>query len=336
MGVFDRELIQLAGRLTDARVGVVGDMVCDLYIYGRSKRVSREAPVLILEHERESITLGGAANAVNNLAALGAKPLPIGVIGNDEAGRSLLSIFQKKSIETRGLFIDQTRPTTVKKRFLGSGLHTTYQQIMRIDQGSTNPIKEPIESRVLGILDDVTEQCDALVVSDYGYGMFSDAVLARINRIATRKSIPVLVDSRYQLTRFQKPTLISPNEPEAEESVGLQIRNDDDVKRAAQRLSDLTGAESILITRGKRGMFLAQDKDSPRMIPIFGSDEIADVTGAGDTVMAMLTAGIVSGLSLYDSARLATVAAGLVVMKAGTATVTKEEIKRALEDSIDE
>lgn len=336
MDIFDRELIPMVDKLANARVGVIGDIVCDLYVYGRSKRVSREAPVLILEHEKESITLGGAANAINNLAALGAKPLPIGVIGDDETGRNLLSIFQEKGVEIHGLFIDQTRPTTVKKRFLGSGLHTTYQQIMRIDQGSMKPIKNPVESRVLSILDEVTQQCDALIVSDYGYGIFSDAVLARINQIATRKSIPVLVDSRHQLTRFQKPTLITPNEPEAEEAVGLQIRNDEDVQRAAQRLFDLTGAESIIITRGKRGMCLAESENPYRLVPIFGSDEIADVTGAGDTVMSVLAAGIVSGLSLYDAARIATVASGLVVMKAGTATITRDEITRALEDYIGE
>ena len=333
MNWFDRSLCDLARKLTGAKVGIVGDLVADFYIFGRTKRVSREAPVLILEYEKDHIIPGGAANAVYNLAALGAIPMPVGVIGADEDGEKLLDILEQAQVSTDLVVTDPARPTTIKKRVLGSGLHTTYQQMLRIDQGWTTPVNGDVEQKLLDQIHALAEKCDVLVVSDYGYGVFSDRVLEGINALAKKGDLPVLVDSRYSLNRFLHPALVTPNEPEAEAAAGLRIREDADVVVAAQKIMETTRAQAVCITRGKRGMYLLQRDSEGVMLPIFGSDEIADVTGAGDTVMAVFAASMAAGLSLLDAARLATVAGGLVVMKAGTATVTISEICAAVEET---
>jgi len=332
MKIFDQSLTELADRLPGGNIGVVGDLVCDLSVFGRSKRVSREAPVIILKHEKEHISLGGAANAVNNMASMGANPFPVGLAGDDHAGKKLVSNIGKKNIPSSNIIVDSARPTTVKTRILGSGLHTTYQQVLRIDQGITDPITGKVEERVLEVIDILVDKCDALVISDYGYGIISDRVLEKINAISVEERIPVLIDSRYSLTKFKKAFLLTPNEPEAEQATGLVIQNDKDVAKAAEILIEITGAKNVCITRGKNGMYLKKSDSPGILIPIFGSDEIADVTGAGDTVMAAFAASVTAGLDLYDAARLATVAGGLVVMKSGTATVSIDEIKRALRE----
>lgn len=335
MNPFDRSLIELARKLPGGAVGVIGDLVADLYIFGRSKRVSREAPVMILEYEREHITLGGAANAINNLAALGARPIPIGVVGDDHAGKGIKAILSERGVPVSTIFSDSARPSTIKQRVLGSGLHTTYQQMLRIDQGSTDPVGTQVQDKIIAALDELAGRCRVLVVSDYGYGTISPGVLEAINDLAASGKTDVYVDSRYRLDRFCNPALITPNEPEAEEATGVLIRSESDVVCAAEILKEKTKAKNLCITRGKQGMYLRDEQDRETMIPIFGSDEIADVTGAGDTVMAVFAASAVAGLEIVDAARLATVAGGLVVMKSGTATVTVEEICRALEDGTD-
>lgn len=336
MSVFNKSLIDLALKLPGGKIGVIGDLVCDHSIFGRTKRVSREAPVLILEHEKDHITMGGAANAIHNMATLDTKPFPIGLVGDDDSGKKLTAIIREKGVRTLNIFTDKERSTTVKTRVLGSGLHTTYQQMLRIDKGITDPILGKTEKNVLAALDILVDQCDALVVSDYGYGLISDKVLEKINAIAAGNRIPVLVDSRYKLSKFQNATLMTPNEPEAEHATGLKIRDDKDVAKAAKALLKMTNAKNICITRGKKGMYLKQENTPGIILPIFGSDEIADVTGAGDTVMATFAACIVAGINLYDAARLATVAGGLVVMKSGTATICVDEIVKALEEYNDE
>lgn len=335
MSVFGRELIEKALMMKKAKVAVIGDLVGDLFIYGRTKRLSREAPVLILEHEREHLALGGAANAINNLAALKAEVFPIGLVGDDAEGENLVNLLAEKGVDASRIFKDSGRPTTIKKRILGSGLHTTYQQVLRIDNGSREPVDGRIKDNLLDQLDNVSDYADALVASDYGYGVITGDVLEKINKIAQSGTLPVLVDSRYGIPGFKFPSLITPNEPEAQQAAGIKIRNDDDVMAAAKILAEMTKAEAVCITRGKKGMCLFENGQG-RQIPIFGSDEISDVTGAGDTVMAAFAASLVSGNSLYDSALLATVAGGLVVMKAGTATITVDEILSALEDHTSE
>lgn len=245
MSWFDAGLVDLAKKLPGAKVAVIGDLVCDHFIYGLTKRLSREAPIVILEHENEEFIPGGAANAINNLADLGARVFPIGMVGADSAGDQLLSIFNEKQLPTEGVVTDTARSTTVKKRVLGSGLHTTYQQVLRIDKGSRRAIEGDVEQKILDALEDVHKKADALVVSDYGYGVFSDRVVAKINALAKDQTLPVLVDSRYRICDFKAPTLITPNEPEAEQASGQRIRSDWDVTEAAQILKQQGQAKTV-------------------------------------------------------------------------------------------
>ena len=333
---FDRNLIEAARKLPAAKVAVIGDLVCDLTVFGQTKRISREAPVLILEYLRESISLGGAANTVNNLRALGGSPMPIGVFGDDDSGKKMRRAMSDLGIDTGFIFDHPNRLTTVKTRMMGSGLHTTFQQMLRIDQGHKEEIDSTIEDRVIAALDQAVSQCNVLVVSDYGYGLITQRVLNRINELATAGTIPVYVDSRYRLSSFAHPGLLTPNEPEAEEAVGLTIRSDEDTVEAARQILDKTSADAVCITRGKRGMHILTADNRKLDVPIFGTDEISDVTGAGDTVMAVFAAARSVGIDLFTAARLATVAGGLVVMKSGTATITSDEIIEALEDYVDD
>ena len=186
MTSFDRSLIQIAKQFSGAKVALIGDLVCDQFIFGRTKRVSREAPVLILEHENDRLVLGGAANSLNNLRALGACPIPVGVVGDDETGRELRKIIQGIGVDDSGIIVDSSRPTTVKKRIVGSGLHTTHQQMLRIDYGQTLPIQGEVEQKVLSALAAAVKNSDALLVSDYGYGTISPAVLMAINELAKK------------------------------------------------------------------------------------------------------------------------------------------------------
>jgi D-glycero-beta-D-manno-heptose-7-phosphate kinase len=324
-------LKDLTDRLTGRQVVVLGDLVADRFVYGRTKRVSREAPVLILEYERDRFTLGGAANAIHNLCTLGARPIPIGVVGKDSAGDAVLARLDELGVDRSGIVVDSSRPTTTKERFLGSGLHTMYQQILRIDRGYTRPVEPAVEKALLSSLEKLSKKNDVIVVSDYGYGTLTDNVIRAVNRIAGSGESKVLVDSRYRMTQFRRPALTTPNEPEAEAAAGMQIRLEIDAVDAAKRLLDSTEAEAICITRGNKGMYLRKADGADEMIPIFGSDQIADVTGAGDTVMAVFAAALSAGdIPLVEAAQMATVAAGIVVMKNGTATVTQQEIKDAL------
>ena len=322
-------LIGLLGDFSSLKIAVIGDFVADFFLLGQTKRVSREAPVLVLEHQEEKRFLGGAANAINNIRALGAKPIPIGVVGDDDAGHQILKRFEEMNIDTTHVVCDAAEATTTKQRILGSGLHTTFQQIVRIDRGTRTPVKCETRDALIHSLDSLSGNVDAIVVSDYDYGVITNEVIKRLNEISDQTSLKVLIDSRYRLGRFNKPFAVTPNEPEAQEATGIDVRDEDDLIEVGREIIRMTESKTVLITRGKKGMALFEG-DSVKMIPIFGSDEISDVTGAGDTVMAVFSAACCVGASAYEATVLANVAGGLVVMKNGTATVSRQEIIDAL------
>ncbi len=324
-------ILALLEQCQGRRVAVIGDLMADQFIYGRAGRVSREAPVLVMEHEHEKLAPGGAANAVHNVKALGGEPLIIGVVGDDEEGLAIETFLRDRGIDTTFVIRDPSRPTTTKKRFLASGLHTTYQQMLRIDKGARLPVNEDVAAKLNEALDEAAGSCQAIVASDYGYGVFSDTVIAHVSAIGQSEWCPVLVDSRFQPLRFQGAYLLTPNEPEAAEACRMEIRNDHDVADAAERVMLGANARAVVVTRGKAGMYLREQNRPGHYIPIYGTDEIADVTGAGDTVIAAFSLAATAGADLLTAARLATVAAGLVVLKHGTATVSPIEIRAALE-----
>jgi rfaE bifunctional protein kinase chain/domain len=312
------------------RVLVLADLVADEFVSGRAQRLSREAPVLILEHEGTEIRAGGGANAVHNIKTLGGEPLPLGVLGRDPAGRRLRTIFKEKGISTAGVVMDPSYPTPVKSRILGGGTHSTKQQIVRIDRVTPLPTGSAVHARLKRALRTLRGRVDGVLVSDYGLGLVTPELVRAAISFARRRRVPVTVDSRYHLLAFRGMTAVTPNEPEVEAALGVRIGHDLERLEAAGRiLVRRLGARAVLITRGSDGMALFQPGRKPLHLPIHGTDQVADVTGAGDTVIATFTLALASGASPAEASRLANYAGGIVVMKRGTATVSAEELHEA-------
>ena len=324
-------LIGLAERFAGRRVGVIGDVIGDEFVYGDPARISREAPVLILEHDRTTVLPGGAGNAASNVGALGGAARLVGLVGPRDG--ELMDGLRVR-VDTSRVLRPEDYRAPVKTRILAGGLHTARQQIVRVDrgpEGDPTAVAADFERAAL----DAAGDCDALLVSDYGFGLATPALFARLReQIAgggDRSPIPMLVDSRRNLTDFRGCTACTPNESEAEQAAGAPIGDDPArLERAGRTLLQRTEAGGVVITRGSRGMAVFVPGLPTEHIPIFGSDEVADVTGAGDTVVATLTLALAAGASLYEAARLANYAGGLVVMKRGTAIVTRAELIEAI------
>ncbi len=327
-------LLEVIAGFGRRRVAVVGDLIADEFIYGQLDRVSREAPVLILKYDATQVVPGGAGNAANNVAALGGRVRLVGVAGRDETGDRLLEAFQP-GVSVAGVARPRACRTPTKTRILAGGIHSAKQQVVRIDRATTQAFDRRTRQDVEGRLLKAVAGCDALLVSEYAAGLVTPALVGRAMRaLAARggRRVPVLVDSRYALLAYRGMTACTPNESEVEHLLGVRI--DDDLRtleRAGRTLVRRTGAAAVLVTRGSRGMALFEPGEPTRHIPIFGSDEIADVTGAGDTVIATVTLALAAGATYYEAARLANYAGGLVVMKRGTATVSADELRGAVE-----
>lgn len=327
-------LLSLIEAFSRRRIVVIGDLLADEFIYGRVERVSREAPVLILRYDTTIVVPGGAGNAANNVAGLGARVSVAGFAGRDEPGRRMMAALHDRVIRTL-VKSPAGYETPVKTRILAGGVHSAKQQVVRIDRitngapnGDLRRLFEEQAARAVG-------RCDALLVSDYGSGLITPALVARLRRTmwaaAGAKRPPVLVDSRYAVQDYHGVTACTPNESEVEQLLGVRIGDDRAaLERAGREMLARTRMQALLITRGSRGMALFEAGRPTRHIPIFGSDEIADVTGAGDTVIATMTVALAAGASFYEAARLANYAGGLVVMKRGTATVPAAELSDAV------
>jgi rfaE bifunctional protein kinase chain/domain len=319
-------LLDLIDRFRRARLTVVGDLVADEFIYGRLSRVSREAPVLILEYDTTEIVPGGAGNAASNAAALGGKVTLVGAAGRDQAGDRLVA-----ALKERGVRLDVARPremsTPIKTRILAGGVHSVKQQIVRIDRQGTGASKAAVVRDVVARARRASRKADAIIASDYGSGLVSAKWIARIRP----RQAQLFVDSRYRLLDFRGMTACTPNESEVESLLGVRIEDDGKVlEKAGRALLRKTGAEAMLVTRGSRGMALFEPRGETVRVPIFGSDEVADVTGAGDTVIATFALARAAGATFEEAARLANFAGGLVVMKRGTATVSADELRQAV------
>jgi rfaE bifunctional protein kinase chain/domain len=327
-------LLGLVDGFTSRRVLIVGDIIADEFIYGEVARISREAPVLILKYDATEMIAGGAGNAANNVAALGGRARLTGLVGADPEGRRLLGSFHPGVDRTHIVRARQYR-TPVKTRILAGGIHSAKQQVVRIDRESEWPLTDSVSRALTEKLPPLLDECDAVVLSDYGSGLITpalaDMVRAAVARRSRRMAVPVLVDTRYRLLEYRGLTTCTPNESEVEQVLGIDIGDDAAVlERAGRLLLRRTGMSAVLITRGSRGMALFQPKQETIHIPIFGSDEVADVTGAGDTVIATFGLALAAGASFYEAARLANYAGGLVVMKRGTATVSARELGDAI------
>jgi D-glycero-beta-D-manno-heptose-7-phosphate kinase len=310
---------------------VVGDLIADEYQFGKPARISREAPVLILRFTEREVRLGGAANAAHNAHALGARVVPIGVVGRDAAGDELLGLLHAAGIPTEGVVTENGRPTPVKTRIMAGGYQATRQQVVRLDREPNVELQTITEDALVARLAAQAERAEAIVISDYGYGTVTPRLFERIRAIARRTRAVVSVDSRYQLPRFPGVTAATPNEAELEQLAGVAVDDERGVEKAGRQLLERLDAKILLVTRGSRGMALLERDGGCSFIPIHGTDEIADVTGAGDTVISTFTVALASGATPVDSATLANVAGGIVVMKRGTATVSPAELVQALE-----
>ena len=322
-------LVSLIKAFPGRRVLVVGDLIADEFIYGQVSRVSREAPVLILRYGATEVVAGGAGNAANNVAALGGHAALAGMVGTDGEGRRLLSSLGRRVDRTR-IVRSRGYRTPIKTRVLAGGAHSAKQQVVRIDREAGWPLDDGVSRAFSRKLRSAVKGCDAVLLSDYGSGLVTPA-LGRMIRSVVGARVPILVDSRYQLLDFRGLTMCTPNESEVEQVLGVRIADDGLVlEQAGRRLLRRTGMQAVLITRGSRGMALFQPGRPTVHMPIVGSDEVADVTGAGDTVIATAALALAAGASFREAADLANHAGGLVVMKRGTATVSAGELRTSV------
>ncbi len=327
--LLQERLISIVKRFPGHRILVVGDAIADQFVYGAISRVSREAPVFILRHEQTETVPGGAANCAMNLVSLGANVSLIGVVGEDAAGRALLERLETAGVDCTGLLTSEKLQTTTKVRILAGQLHSTRQQVIRLDyEGAplNSEFHEPLRKRILKEV----QTSDAVIISDYNYGVGGQEVARDVRDAATNRGIPALVDSRFRLSEFEGFTSATPNEDEVEQLLGKQLANVTALESAGEEMRERLGYRALLITRGSHGMMLLEDAVAPVHMDAVGAREPVDVTGAGDTVIATYTLALASGASFPDAARLANYAGGLVVMKRGTASVTDEELVESL------
>ena len=315
--------------LTGGKVAVVGDLLIDELLEGRPERISREAPVLILEHVDTELIPGGAANTANNIAALGGVCHAVGICGRDDYAGKLARLLDKSGI-THSLVVDPSRPTTVKTRIL-SKAHAMRQQLLRLDRISHDPVDEVIERQLLDKITAVAGQYKAVVLSDYRGGVVSDGLFRACKSLAAKDDLLVVVDAQDHFERFQGATLLTPNQPDTEKMVGFKIADRASLKRAGEDLLKLTGAKAILVTRGADGMVLFQQGQALFELPAFNRSEVFDVTGAGDTVAATMTLALVTGSTFIEAMALGNLAASIVVRRPGTVVTSQKEMLEHLE-----
>jgi len=318
-------LRQIAGGFTGS-VGVFGDYMLDEYVLGSVTRISPESPVPVVEYRNRFSTLGGAGNVVMNIKSLGGVPLPFGVVGNDMVGGTIKGKLEDEAqLSAQYIFVDPSRPTTVKTRIVAQ-----HQQLLRLDSESKAPVAQELSAKMIASVRWELPGIGALVVSDYDKGVVNRAVFKELLTACEDANIPVILDPKaFDLSGIGPVTVITPNEKEAEKFSGYRVDNDRGAEAAGRRLLEQTGARNILITRGEQGMSLFSEGGWLVHMPT-QSKEVYDVTGAGDTVVATLSLAMAAGCNIADAAHVANVAAGIVVGKAGTATVTLEELDSAL------
>ena len=329
-------LATIINRFHQQHLAVVGDMAIDEMVYGKVDRLSREAPVLILKHERTDIILGAGANAAHNVSCYGAKSHAIGLCGVDYYAGELKKAFERDGVLIEALVADKTRPTTTKSRISGVVNASVTQQMVRMDREARTPISPETEALLLEKIEAIIPQTNGLLLSDYAIGVVTPAVVASVQQLATKHNIPWAVDSQQPLTAFQGASIMTPNQPEAEQNVGFAIEDKASLLKAGIQLLETTNAENMLITLGHDGMALFSKEASCLWhIPVFNRSKVFDVTGAGDTVVSTLLLANTCGASWLEAAVLGNLAASIVVKQFGAAVTTQAEMLEAL-DSLDD
>jgi D-glycero-beta-D-manno-heptose-7-phosphate kinase len=321
------DLIKIVRSFSRRKLVVVGDAIADQFLYGNISRVSREAPVFILRHEQTQTVPGGAANCAMNLASLGARVSLISVVGDDDAGRELRAKLEAAGVDVSGISVSDNIQTTTKVRILAGQTHSNKQQVIRIDYEDADLSDRLPREAILDALKTALPATDAVIISDYNYGVVDDRTVGFIRESVSK---PVLVDSRFHLSKFTGFAAATPNEDEVEHLIGRSIESTEELELAARSLKDKLGHRALLVTRGAHGMMLLDGDAALLHIPAVGSQQSVDVTGAGDTVIATFALAVASDASFADAARLANYAGGLVVMKRGTASVTAAELEHSI------
>ncbi len=325
-------LAECVEKFSSKTVVLLGDFVADEFQFGEISRVSREAPVLILRHRETQVVPGGGANAANNLGALGARVVPVTAVGQDAAGNALVEYFRSQRTDVSGIVRVKGWATPTKTRFVAGWAHTVGQQVLRVDRGPQAPLPESARRRVQQLLLAKIRSADALAISDYGFGVASPQLVSYAAK-KRKRGLVVTLDARYQLGAYARAGINSatPNEAEIEALHHTSIgANFDELTRCGRATLAAMKLQALLVTRGRDGMALFEARDRVTRIPVHGSDQAVDVTGAGDTVLAAYTLALACGASPLEGAHIANIAGGLVVMKRGTATVSRVELLEAI------
>lgn len=318
----------IVDKFKDAKVLVIGDLIMDHFIWGKVKRISPEAPVPVVEVTTESLLLGGSANVVNNIVSLGGKSLITGVVGRDDDGKKLVRALGEKGIPTEGIIADHKRPTTIKTRIIAHS-----QQVVRFDREKRDKIESESAAKVIGYIKKAVRSADLVVISDYAKGLITEALVSETNELCKKLGKPVAVDPKVEHFDYYKGvTIVTPNNLEASQASGVEIDSETSLHRAGEVLFNKLGCEALLITRGENGMSLFEP-GSDTHIPTVAK-EVFDVSGAGDTVIATLALALATGASFREAAVLANFAAGVVVGKVGTATLSPSELKEAVNSGL--
>jgi D-beta-D-heptose 7-phosphate kinase/D-beta-D-heptose 1-phosphate adenosyltransferase len=324
---------QIISKFPDLRIVTVGDLMLDEFIWGEARRISPEAPTPVVEVKRETWHLGGAANVVSNLLELGARAIPIGVVGSDDAAKIVRDRFAERNAGIDGVITDDSRPTTRKTRVIAhSGRQ--YQQIVRADREDRSPVSNVVEDRIIAAFNQAISNADAVIVSDYDKGVLTPRVLGALIGATRSRAKMVCLDPKIRnFAHYREVDVITPNQSEAERASGVEIIDEPSLGAAARRIRDMLGCKNVLITRGELGMSLLGSEEDEEMTHIpTTAREVYEVTGAGDTVIATLALALASGANLKEAAIIANHAAGVVVGKMGVAAVSRDELLDALKN----
>lgn len=326
-----QELGAAVAALQGRRILVIGDMVADIYLDGRISRISREAPVLVLEQVGEKIVAGGAANVVNNIATLGGIVYAAGLVGADKEAKGLKEILAKNGAHTAGLLTDPARPTISKTRIIAGGRATVSQQIVRIDKESREPMSPVLEAEMERYLKTVLPGIDGVVISDYGAGTVTEGLQQEIIAYCRQHNLPSIVDSRYAIRRFRHIGYVKQNDAELAAAVGRSLHGAQETIAAGRELLQDLAADGVLVTRGELGMILIEKDGAVYDIPVSDKSEVFDVSGAGDTCVATVILALAAGVQPARAAELSNIASGIAVRKLGTSTVSSQELMHALQ-----
>lgn len=314
-------------KLQEPQILVIGDLALDEMVYGDTERISREAPVLILQHTYTKYILGGASNAAHNVSALnGGKVSVVGVVGADYQAEELKNAFKTAGIDTKYLVTDSSRKTITKTRISGSCSQSVTQQIVRIDRQTKTDLSQKTENSIIGIIEKIIKDYDAVIISDYHIGTVTDRIISAVTDLAEKYSVKVIVDAQKNLERYKNIFSMTPNLPDTQKHVGFYLKTKEDFLKAGNILIEQTGAENILITCGDEGMVLIEKGNNYTHIPVFNKSRVFDVTGAGDTVTATYALGLAAKINPVQAAVIGNIAAGIVIKQFGCATTNLDEI----------